>query len=208
MKYLYNPPYILKKIFSNFIWQKDKVIFSFDDGAIGDNTLRILDRLDEYSISAIFFVVGDNIKKYPDACREVIKRGHVIANHTMYHKKLLLASKSTIEREIRECNEMAKEYLDYNLKYFRPPHGQISPFLAGILRKFDMKCVMWSLMSYDFKGSLDKVKFIIDNYLSHDSLIVLHDSIKSQDIILDSVDYIVKSCHEKGYLIGKAVEYF
>ena len=65
-----------------------------------------------------------------------------------------------------------------------------------------MKCVMWSLMSFDYKNNLNIVKFATKSYLKKDSIIVFHDSIKSKSIISDSLKYTVNSVLEKGFEFG------
>ncbi len=67
MKYLYNPPVIVKKIFNDFQWNStsNKILLTFDDGPNIDTTERILDTLNLFGIKAIFFCVGNNIKNNP-----------------------------------------------------------------------------------------------------------------------------------------------
>ena len=42
------------------------VYLTFDDGPIPEVTPWVLDLLDQYEIKATFFMVGDNVRKYPD----------------------------------------------------------------------------------------------------------------------------------------------
>ena len=69
-----------------------------------------------------------------------------------------------------------------------------------------MAAVEWSLLTYDYKGDLDRVKFAVDSYVAKDSIVVLHDSLKSKNIIIDSLRYIHKVVIEKGYKIGTPQE--
>ena len=66
MKYLYDPPGILKVMFSGFYWNtnNNKILLTFDDGPNPETTEIILKRLSEEKIKAMFFCVGENIKKY------------------------------------------------------------------------------------------------------------------------------------------------
>ena len=61
---------------------------------------------------------------------------------------------------------------------------------------------MWSLLTYDYKNDLNIVKFAVNNYLMHNSIIVLHDSNKSKSIITDSIKYIVEATLKFEYQIG------
>jgi peptidoglycan/xylan/chitin deacetylase (PgdA/CDA1 family) len=65
-----------------------------------------------------------------------------------------------------------------------------------------MKCVMWNLLTYDYKNDIKRVKFSIDNYLQNNSIIVLHDNNKSSDFIVDSIKYIADTAAAKGFEFG------
>ena len=65
---------------------------------------------------------------------------------------------------------------------------------------------MWSLLTYDFQGDLGRVKLAVKKYLRKDSIIVLHDSIKSVNIIQDSIKIILDTANQKGYEIGEPEE--
>ena len=60
MKYLYNPPILLKKVFNDFSWNTNngKVLLTFDDGPNPGTTEIILKKLSEEKIKALFFCVG------------------------------------------------------------------------------------------------------------------------------------------------------
>ena len=46
---------------------KEKAVYlTFDDGPIPEATPFILKTLEEYGVKATFFMVGDNVRKYPD----------------------------------------------------------------------------------------------------------------------------------------------
>ena len=65
---------------------------------------------------------------------------------------------------------------------------------------------MWSLLTYDYKNDLSIVKFAVDKYLKHNSIIVLHDSNKSKNIISDSISFIADEVGKKHYQFGEADE--
>ena len=61
------------------------VYLTFDDGPIPEATPFILDTLRHYGVKATFFMVGDNVRKYPELFERVKAEGHRIGNHTMNH---------------------------------------------------------------------------------------------------------------------------
>ncbi|WP_346930671.1 polysaccharide deacetylase family protein [Clostridium sp.] len=80
---------------------------TFDDGP-SSNTLKLLDVLDKYNAKATFFVVYkegfDNIYK------EIVNRGHVLANHTYSHnyKKIYSSAEAFIE-DVENLDNKLKE---------------------------------------------------------------------------------------------------
>ena len=71
------------------LWRMDPnekaVYLTFDDGPIPEATPFILDTLAKYGVKATFFMVGDNVRKYPNLHQRVVDEGHRIGNHTHNH---------------------------------------------------------------------------------------------------------------------------
>ena len=208
LSYAYNPPALIKKVFKDFQWDSEvnKVLLTFDDGPNPVTTETILNSLNRHSIKAVFFCVGDNLIKYPELANIILEEGHVIGNHTMYHQRLTGLDEGSIKSSIQNVQEMSKREFDYDIKYFRPPHGRFALNTAKILKQNHLQNVMWSLLTYDYKNDLNIVKFAVSNHLNEDSIIVLHDNEKSVDIITDSIDYIIEQVAQRKYKIGKPSE--
>ena len=205
MNFRYSPPVLVKKLFGDFIWQtsNNKILLTFDDGPTETATEKILSILQKNKIKAIFFCVGDNIKKHPELTEKILGEGHTIANHTMNHKLLTKMNREEAINEIGYFNDLMKEKFKYEVKYFRPPHGRFNLKTNGILSDLDLKCVMWNLLTYDFENDIKKVLYAIDNYLHNNSLIVFHDNKKSSNIIEDSLKYSIEQAAKKGYQFGE-----
>ncbi len=208
MKYLYNPPIILKKIFSDFSWNTNngKVLLTFDDGPNPDTTEIILKKLSEEKIKALFFCVGENIQKYPELIHQIKDEGHSFGNHTFNHKILNSISDEEKDYQISLVNKIFRDQFDINLQYFRPSHGRFQLSTSSLMRKHQLKNVMWSLLTYDYKNDLSIVKFAVEKYLKPNSIIVLHDSNKSKNIISDSISFIADEVEKRNYQFGEAEE--
>jgi peptidoglycan/xylan/chitin deacetylase (PgdA/CDA1 family) len=208
VKYLYNPPLIIKKFFPDFCWKttNDKILLTFDDGPNPGTTEKILKTLDEIKIKALFFCVGNNNKLHPSSTKTILGEGHHIGNHTFNHKLITKISFQESLDEILNFNSLLKNEHNYSVIYFRPPHGKINLLSKKIIKESGMKCVMWNLLTYDYQNDFDKVKYSVDNYLKKDSIIVLHDSDKSKDIIADSIRYIYDTAAKNGFQFGEPEE--
>lgn len=208
MKVKYTPPKIIQNLFKDFIWKSkcNKVLLSFDDGPNPNTTEVILQKLNEHKCKAIFFCVGENIEKYTDLTTKIIEAGHMIGNHSQSHKDIVGINKKIIENEIKQCSESINKIVGNSPKYFRPPHGRFNPMTKKRISNYDMKNVMWTLLTYDYKNDLNIVKFAVQKYLSKDSIIVLHDSNKSKNIIAQAIDFIFEEAKRKGFEIGEPLE--
>ena len=208
MKYSYNPPFIFKKIFHEWKWDtsNNKILLTFDDGPIPETTPLILNSLDNSKTKAIFFCVGNNVIQYPDLVKEILNRGHEVGNHTMNHKRITKLFEKELSFEIDTFNQIMEDKFNYKTKYFRPPHGRFNLITHNELKKRNLINIMWSLLTRDYKNDFNLVKFAVDNYLNQDSIIVLHDSLKSKGIVLDSIKYILDKVNENGFEIGEPAE--
>ena len=208
MSYIINPPLIVKKLFSDFCWNtiNDKILLTFDDGPTAAATEIILNTLSRNKTKAAFFCVGNNVKNHYSLAKEILSEGHLIASHTFNHKKLNRISIEETNEEIDSFNNIMKEKFDYDIHYFRPPHGKFAISTKRILKEKDLKCVMWSLLTQDYKNDFETVKFAVRNFLKKNSIIVLHDSLKSKQIIIDSINFINDEAADKGFLFGEPEE--
>ncbi len=204
MKFLYNPPLIIIKSFNHFYWQStnNKILLTFDDGPNPKTTEKILNTLNELRIKALHFCVGENLENYKELVNNILIEDHSIGNHTYYHKTLTSLSLKQALEEINSVNSLMRNKYNYNIKYFRPPYGRFNLKTKKIMKETGMKCVMWNLVTYDYKNDIKRVKFSIDNYMQKNSIIVLHDNNKSSDFIVDSIKYIADTAAANGFEFG------
>ncbi len=208
MKAFYTPPKILRKLFSNFIWESkvDKILLTFDDGPNPGSTEIILEQLSKHSVKALFFCVGENVKKYPHLIERIISEGHTVGNHSYSHKNITLKSRAKIDEEIQLGSDAIQKVIEVSPIYFRPPHGRFDLRTNNFMKKHQLTNIMWSLLTYDYKNDLNIVKFAVQNYITKNSIIVLHDSNKSKDIICGSIDSIVEEVERRGFEFGETSE--
>jgi len=199
---------MIKFFFNEFAWEtvNKKILLTFDDGPLPESTSIILKALDEQKIKALFFCVGDNAEKNPGLISEIIKGGHDIGCHMLHHEVITNLGSGEVKNQIEKFGLHMKEKHNYEVKYFRPPHGRFNLTTKKILNEVNLKNVMWSLLTYDYKNDLELVKFAVTKYLRNNSIVVLHDSIKSKSIIADSIKFILDQADKNGFLFGAPQE--
>lgn len=173
------------------------VYLTFDDGPIPEVTPWVLNVLDRYGIKATFFMVGDNVRKYPEIYEEVIRRGHVVGNHTMHHLQGAKVTARRYMRDVREADERIGSHL------FRPPHGWLRPRQARALAK-KYKIVMYDLVTRDYSRRLTASDVVanVRKYARPGSIIVFHDSLKSRDKLETALPESIEWLIGEGYGFG------
>lgn len=206
-KIKYVPPVLFRKLFPATIWnaKTDKILLTFDDGPNEVTTPLILAALKKHSVKGVFFCVGENILRYPEITKEIIKQGHMLANHTMTHRKIFLFNDEA-ENDIALCSQAIKDITGTLPRYFRAPYGRIGLRTEKLLYRQSLINVMWSLIPYDYKNDFNIISFAVSNYLTNNSIVVLHDNVKSKTIIKKAIDYIIQVSEQKGFTIGEPNE--
>lgn len=192
------PSIFLRWIYPRALWRMNRhekaVYLTFDDGPIPEATPFVLDTLDHFQIKATFFMVGDNVRKYPEVFRMVIERGHRIGNHTYNH----IDGFKYLSKNYLANTDKANEVLQTNL--FRPPHGWMRWIQYLVLgRKY--KIVMWDLVTRDYSKwiSAEDVFRNVQKYTRNGSIITFHDSLKSIEKLRTALPRSIQWLKEQGY---------
>lgn len=174
-----------------------KVYLTFDDGPIPESTPEILDILDRYGVKATFFMVGDNVRKYPELYAEILRRGHKAGNHTMHH---LQGALEWAARYIKDVAQAA-EYIDSDL--LRPPHGWMRFAQKEYLSRH-YRIIMYDLVTRDYSRYVDAEGVLanVKKYSRPGSIIVFHDSKKSIDKLRTALPGCIEWLRSQGYEFG------
>lgn len=178
-------PKVVQQLFPKRTWQKDNqsIYLTFDDGPVPGATDYVMNELAKRSQKATFFVVGDNVRKYPKLANELIMAGHRLGNHTFNHLNGWKSKKETYLKNIDKCSNQLNA-LGVSSTLFRPPYGLISPAQAREVSKF-YEIVMWSMLSGDYDPSLEPTKILRNSiyYSKPGCIAVFHDQQKTKDVL-------------------------
>ena len=192
------PPWGYRALFPGAHWrlnEKEKVVFlTFDDGPIPEMTPWVLDVLDNYGIKAVFFCVGDNVRKHPEIYREILTRGHRVGNHTFHHLQGLRVTTKTYSKDVKETEKLIDS------KLFRPPHGHLRLPQFFRLRN-DYTIIMWDVVTRDYSCLMtpERVFNNVKKYTRNGSIIVFHDSLKGYDKTRYALPRSIEWLLEQGY---------
>ena len=196
--FIEQPAKWLRWLFPKAIWRMDPteraVYLTFDDGPIPEATPFILDTLREHGIKATFFMVGDNVRKYPELFERIKAEGHQVGNHTFNHLGAFKHWTLTYIANTQKANDLIGAHL------FRPPHGLMRWSEYYWLRK-KYKIVMWDLVTRDYSKWLTAEE-VLDNvkrYARNGSIITFHDSLKSIEKLRTALPASIQWLKQEGY---------
>ena len=191
--FIEQPARFLRWMYPRATWRMDPsvkaVYLTFDDGPIPEATPFVLEMLARYGIRATFFVVGDNVRKYPEVFRQVVAAGHRIGNHTFNH----IGGFRWLSRNYLRNTKKAQELIENMLQrpytpeklgegeLFRPPHGWMRPLQYQVIRRKKYRIIMWDVVTRDYSKWLtaEEVLENVKRYTRNGSIITFHDSLRS-----------------------------
>jgi len=152
------------------------VALTYDDGPNDPWTLRLLEVLDRHSVKATFFVLGRFVQQKPQIVRALAAAGHVIANHSWDHPRLIFASNSELRRQVEQTQSAIFDACGLTPSLFRPPYGGRRPGTLSAVRKLGLEPIMWNVTCYDWKAtSADKVVAHAQRQIRGGDVILMHD---------------------------------
>ena len=195
---LEQPSLWLRLLYPKALWRinpTERVVYlTFDDGPIPEVTPRVLEILRNYGVKATFFMVGDNVRKYPEVFEMVKSDGHRLGNHTFNHLGGIKHSTKDYVLNIHKANA----YIHSDL--FRPPHGWLRHRQYYFLKRH-YKLVMWDLVTRDYSKRLnaDDVFENVRRYARPGSIITFHDSLRSVPKLWSALPRSIEWLLAEGY---------
>ena len=195
---LEQPSLWLRLLYPKALWRinpTERVVYlTFDDGPIPEVTPRVLEILRNYGVRATFFMVGDNVRKYPEVFEMVKSDGHRLGNHTFNHLGGIKHSTKDYVLNIHKANA----YIHSDL--FRPPHGWLRHRQYYFLKRH-YKLVMWDLVTRDYSKRLnaDDVFENVRRYARPGSIITFHDSLRSVPKLWSALPRSIEWLLAEGY---------
>ncbi|MBR1666863.1 MAG: polysaccharide deacetylase family protein [Bacteroidaceae bacterium] len=188
----------LRWLYPSAIWRMDPsekaVYLTFDDGPIPESTPWLIETLDHYGVKATFFMVGDNVRKYPELFELIRSHGHRLGNHTFNHIGGLTVGSGRYLRNANKADKLIGSHL------FRPPRGWMRNAQYINLRRH-YTIIMWDLVTRDYSKRLtaDDVFENVKRYTRNGSIITFHDSLRSIDKLKTALPRSIEWLQQQGY---------
>lgn len=123
------------------------IALTFDDGP-GPRTSELLNQLKKYNAHATFFMLGKNVKLYPDAVKQMLKDGNELGNHSYDHQQLTKIDGAAVKKEVDDTNRNIKNICGSPATLLRPPYGAINDTVKS---NVGMPMILWNVDTLDWK---------------------------------------------------------
>jgi cellulose synthase/poly-beta-1,6-N-acetylglucosamine synthase-like glycosyltransferase/peptidoglycan/xylan/chitin deacetylase (PgdA/CDA1 family)/spore germination protein YaaH len=104
-------------------YQPKKLVLTFDDGPDRVFTPEILDELKALGVKATFFLIGENVERYPEVTRRIVREGHEIGSHTFTHPNMGAVSYRRSLLEFNTTQRALEAVLGRSTILFRFPYN-------------------------------------------------------------------------------------
>lgn len=130
--------------------------FTFDDGPSAENTDKVLDILKEKNIKATFFLVGENVEKYPKTAKRIVEEGHSIGIHCYSHDyKKIYADTESYLADFEKAQKVVLEVTGVETNLFRFPGGSINAYNKNVQKEIVERMTEKGYVYFDWNASLE-----------------------------------------------------
>ena len=178
---------------------KKVIALTFDDGPWPSSTAKVLDILKKNNIKGTFFVVGQNVKNYPDLTKRVVTDGHIIANHTWHHWYHHMNAQAAAY-EVANTTDIIYQTTGVKTSLFRPPGGNMRNGVAAYAKSNKYAVIMWSSDSMDY--SRPGVPRLINNIFREakpGGIVLMHDGGGDRSHTVKALPEIISKFRKQGY---------
>ncbi|MBY4594076.1 polysaccharide deacetylase family protein [Ottowia caeni] len=184
---------------------RGEVSLTFDDGPDPEVTPRVLDLLEAAGHRASFFCIAERVRQHPELAREIIRRGHLIENHTDTHPHLFATyGPRGMARQIDDAQQTLQDVTGRAPLFFRAVAGLRNPFLDPILTRRGLRLASWTRRAYDTRtGDGDTVLKRLVKRLAPGDILLMHDGHAARGrtgcpVVLEALPPLLQALGQQG----------
>lgn len=189
-----------------FIFQgpqdQKNIALTIDDGPELLNTPMILQTLQKYQVKATFFLLGEQIARYPLTTKKIQEAGHEIGNHSYSHPHFDTISLQKAKVEILKTEVLCREVLDVTPKIIRPPYGMMTEEQIHYYKEKGYKIVDWSVDPMDwYTQNENSIYTSVIHSIHNGAIILLHCSGNQnrREATIKAIDRMIPTLQNQGY---------
>jgi peptidoglycan-N-acetylglucosamine deacetylase len=154
------------------------VYLTFDDGPHPEGTPAVLAGLAARQATATFFLVGEQVERFPALAREIVAEGHVVALHGHRHRSQLRVPPRALADDLRRASDVIGSTTGALAPLYRPPYGIFSAAGVALARRRGDTSWLWSRWGRDWRAeaTAGSVAELATGKLRSGDVILLHDA--------------------------------
>lgn len=187
-------------------FRKNKVALTFDSGVTVEKTIQILDILDKYNIKSTFFLTYKASLEGQDMVKEILNRGHEIANHTTTHVDFRKVNTLYRKLEIFKIHDYIKKLTGIDMFLFRFPYGSYNKDCIKLLKEMGYYPIQWDIDSLDWRelGKDSIIEEVLQKHtITSGSIILFHNGAQFTP---DALPTIIEEIQNRGFSFSKVSE--
>ena len=182
------------------------VALTFDDGPRATSTERVLKILQQEHVPGTFFMIGQNVARYPLVAKEVVDSGNVVGLHTYDHPKNLPWMTSQKRAwELTSTQDVIASTTGVLTALLRPPYGIMTPIVRTELQQEGYQVVMWNVDPRDWDSknvTSEDIQNTVMTHLQKHMVILFHDGRPMEgvrDNLIPALPIIIEQLRAQGY---------
>ena len=126
------------------------VAITFDDGPHPEGTPAVLETLAAAGATATFYLVGEQVERWPRLAARIAAEGHEIGLHGHRHRLLLRRSVPALRRDLVRARAVIAGASGRDPVSYRPPYGVFSAGALRLVRELGHEPLLWSRWGRDW----------------------------------------------------------
>ena len=154
------------------------IALTFDDGPHPEGTPAVMEILDRVGAKATFFLVGEQVERWPAVAAAIVQDGHEVACHGYRHILQLRRTPTALRDDFRRAVNVLGEVTGYPPRYYRPPYGVFSAAGLTTARRGGCVPLLWSRWGRDWerRATAASIAARATRNLHGGDVVLLHDS--------------------------------
>jgi peptidoglycan-N-acetylglucosamine deacetylase len=156
----------------------DGVALTFDDGPHAEGTPATLELLRAARVRATFFLVGEQVERYPALAAEIAAAGHEIGLHGYRHRLLLRRTPRGLADDLDRALDVIGGATGRTPRAYRPPYGIFSAAGLALAKRRGWLPLLWSKWGRDWErwATPEGIARRATAGLSRGDVVLLHDA--------------------------------
>ncbi len=182
-----------------------RISLTFDDGPSPANTPLVLDTLRRYGIKATFYLIGVNVRSFPNTARRIVEEGHELGNHSIYHTPY---SAAPLAGQMSGNQNIIRDVTGVTPVTHRAPGLTRGSIILSTARSLGIYEAHTNMQTFDWispRYSASAIFSQFTRYLTNGALVLYHDG-GGRRPTPDALPSIIEYARARGYEFTTATE--